>query len=655
MGYLQDLGQDSNLRWKALSDQHEDGHPSSALRRPHASKQANPEIPVRRRLVCPLLDLPSTARSDSIPVHERAVSDVSILPEDTDPFCHMRSSMGRLSLRDSGKMSRKMPLRVIRESTAEKHVEGGDAPESESDGTSGRASVPETRPPISIRSHIAAQLKGPDQDRNGMRIRRSDEFGRPETSSAKDQHTIARANFDHCLPTTAKEMEDNGSLPKHGNMTSYNRQRKQRPVFGRPPKFPVHDSHGTYPSGQDAQMSLAIPRNHHRQEALDSFNGHCFSPLPAENYHANIGDKGILPVATEAKPKDLYPSMKGGSFPKFKPAPPNRVDDVMTSSFDKGVLTTSGNGHMPLRHTGNERIPTYKDPYRSEQGLMGWVDRSNPDLNRALSPGGIRMPAVPLNVSSPPPYTGRPPTPPMEGHSSFADVNEPVHPRASNRSRNDSPRQHGTQGHFRLVGRKPKPQCWEHGCNGRQFSTFRNLLRHQREKSGQAAKASCPGCGAEFTRTTARNGHVVPHHNCKLMKQPLTSCNAIDGTKGISSTISKDSSADECLRQAKLLADMGERSQRTHNENDTKSTSAGLRVYMEEMEERDELSEIYIDPYVKDVDVGGNSIDDTRTYISVVPPGIKEAANVSRTRNRTLNRMPSWDSVLDFSMISHNP
>lgn len=68
-----------------------------------------------------------------------------------------------------------------------------------------------------------------------------------------------------------------------------------------------------------------------------------------------------------------------------------------------------------------------------------------------------------------------------------------------------SPDQH----HVRMVQGRPKPQCWEHGCNGRQFSTFSNLLRHQREKSGQASKASCPNCGAEFTRTTARNGHLL--------------------------------------------------------------------------------------------------------------------------------------------------
>ena len=61
---------------------------------------------------------------------------------------------------------------------------------------------------------------------------------------------------------------------------------------------------------------------------------------------------------------------------------------------------------------------------------------------------------------------------------------------------------------FRVLTSRPKPQCFDHGCNGRQFSTFSNLLRHQREKSGSAMKAVCPHCGTEFTRTTARNGHL---------------------------------------------------------------------------------------------------------------------------------------------------
>jgi hypothetical protein len=65
-----------------------------------------------------------------------------------------------------------------------------------------------------------------------------------------------------------------------------------------------------------------------------------------------------------------------------------------------------------------------------------------------------------------------------------------------------------TPGELEIMSSRPKPQCWDHGCNGRQFSTFSNLLRHQREKSGSAMKAMCPHCGTEFTRTTARNGHM---------------------------------------------------------------------------------------------------------------------------------------------------
>ncbi|KAL5371724.1 hypothetical protein PMIN03_012674 [Paraphaeosphaeria minitans] len=65
----------------------------------------------------------------------------------------------------------------------------------------------------------------------------------------------------------------------------------------------------------------------------------------------------------------------------------------------------------------------------------------------------------------------------------------------------------------RILNTKAKPQCWDHSCNGRQFSTFSNLLRHQREKSGMAAKSYCPRCGAEFTRPTARTNHMA-HEKC---------------------------------------------------------------------------------------------------------------------------------------------
>lgn len=52
-------------------------------------------------------------------------------------------------------------------------------------------------------------------------------------------------------------------------------------------------------------------------------------------------------------------------------------------------------------------------------------------------------------------------------------------------------------------------RCWDHGCNGRQFSTRSNLLRHQIEKGKARPNFKCPTCGAFFSRTTARNQHVA--------------------------------------------------------------------------------------------------------------------------------------------------
>ncbi|KAF2259140.1 hypothetical protein CC78DRAFT_586298 [Lojkania enalia] len=53
----------------------------------------------------------------------------------------------------------------------------------------------------------------------------------------------------------------------------------------------------------------------------------------------------------------------------------------------------------------------------------------------------------------------------------------------------------------------PKFQCWQHGCNGRKFSTLKNLLRHKKEKAS-GAKIKCLICGQQFTRRSARTSHI---------------------------------------------------------------------------------------------------------------------------------------------------
>lgn len=115
--------------------------------------------------------------------------------------------------------------------------------------------------------------------------------------------------------------------------------------------------------------------------------------------------------------------------------------------------------------------------------------------------GGFLMPFSSCGEHTIPSFTSRP-----HSHSSASD--QPYFYQTSSVATQDSPDT------VRVVHSRPKPQCWDHGCNGRQFSTFSNLLRHQREKSGVSSKPFCPKCGAEFTRTTARNGHMA-HEKCK--------------------------------------------------------------------------------------------------------------------------------------------
>jgi hypothetical protein len=89
----------------------------------------------------------------------------------------------------------------------------------------------------------------------------------------------------------------------------------------------------------------------------------------------------------------------------------------------------------------------------------------------------------------------------------------------------------GAQDTVRVLDPPKESRCWDHGCNGRVFSTHSNLLRHQREKSGQAAKSTCPRCGAMFTRKTAMNGHML-HDKCKRKSGGYSSSSERSGSAG---------------------------------------------------------------------------------------------------------------------------
>ena len=61
------------------------------------------------------------------------------------------------------------------------------------------------------------------------------------------------------------------------------------------------------------------------------------------------------------------------------------------------------------------------------------------------------------------------------------------------------------------------PQCFEHGCNGRKFSTLGNLIRHQREESDLSRRHICPHCGSQCSSKRARSAHIT-HGKCKRGK-----------------------------------------------------------------------------------------------------------------------------------------
>ncbi|KEQ97877.1 hypothetical protein AUEXF2481DRAFT_27221 [Aureobasidium subglaciale EXF-2481] len=64
----------------------------------------------------------------------------------------------------------------------------------------------------------------------------------------------------------------------------------------------------------------------------------------------------------------------------------------------------------------------------------------------------------------------------------------------------------GTSPNAQIV--RPVLRCYDHGCDGRRFSSISNLRRHQRERSGRSPVCFCPRCGAPFYRRWTRDHHV---------------------------------------------------------------------------------------------------------------------------------------------------
>jgi hypothetical protein len=86
---------------------------------------------------------------------------------------------------------------------------------------------------------------------------------------------------------------------------------------------------------------------------------------------------------------------------------------------------------------------------------------------------------------------------------------------------------------------------------------------HYSEPSPEAVPSESLSTGVDAKKT------ALPRASDRPLNNSSDPGDGTSFTSSISFTISKDSSADQCVIEAKLLADMGERSHRNHKVNET--------------------------------------------------------------------------------------
>lgn len=317
-----------------------------------------------------------------------------------------------------------------------------------------------------------------------------------------------------------------------------------------------------------AGSKLASARNYHLQEVEES----SFYPSPLQSVTGSH-DFELQSSADREQPHDPFTELKDmstlgfmmapsqygmnhyGSAPtSYSPSYPPQHSYAEQRSSAPGPYNSSYASSPSLAndvHARRQEPHTVLPPYQTPQSLPrstyqqgqppesmrgGSAPLASNNHNYTYSAPPSSLPSQPLGSNAYPPPQLYPPTsygvadyhplPTMYPPSSTTpaaypsyDASPSIPPPHGNPvpALSSSP---GTQNSAvmpRILNSRPKPTCWDHGCNGRQFSTFSNLLRHQREKSGTASKSFCPKCGAEFTRTTARNGHMA-HDKCKVRR-----------------------------------------------------------------------------------------------------------------------------------------
>ena len=226
---------------------------------------------------------------------------------------------------------------------------------------------------------------------------------------------------------------------------------------------------------QHHHRSIPRARSHSRSEMLLAYASEQAHPQQPQQQQASQAAMTVVP------------SQSAPTTPQIYPTPPTYTAPAAPGTGSFGA----GGGYFPasMQQPDAQPMPDFGFPADAQFQEYYPIARS--------ASGSAGMPSMnpqdTVYVSAEGQHAAHPLTSMPAAVASFPPIHTPLE---------------STPGELEIMSPRPKPQCWDHGCNGRQFSTFSNLLRHQREKSGSAMKAVCPYCGTEFTRTTARNGHM---------------------------------------------------------------------------------------------------------------------------------------------------
>lgn len=266
-------------------------------------------------------------------------------------------------------------------------------------------------------------------------------------------------------------------------------------------------------------------RIHDRKNAIASFDGRDPATRPDTERPVRIGDRDATLYPTRVE-RPHFISEGDASFSEPETGPPFGLDRVMAPRrFGKDVVTTLGNGHIPLPRTGDERPTMYEDRNTSEQILLR---RGFPFVLRRDFPYNPKSSqsrgTVTVTKTRPPPERNEP---------------HPMYPR---------PVVHMDPGQPPM---KSPTMDEDDEFDAAEIEYREKLLaaRAYMDKIKEKAERGNTGDGTNDIKFT-------------ILKD------------SINITISKDSSADERVRNAKLLADMGERSQRHRIANDTELRKA---------------------------------------------------------------------------------